>query len=140
MGLVADSGCLLALYDADDRHHAATAAVVDAEAGPLIIPVAILAEVDYLLRKQLGTEAESVFLSDLASGAFTLEPFHPEDLKRCRELIGIYRELDLGIADAAVIATAERRGIDRILTLDLHDFRVVRNRRGRAFTLLPADA
>lgn len=34
------------------------------------------------------------------------------DLVRCRELIAKYFDLDLGLADSAVIATAERLGID----------------------------
>lgn len=54
MALVADSGGLYALYDADDAHHEATVRVVAAERGALLIPVVVLGEVDYLLREFLG--------------------------------------------------------------------------------------
>ena len=50
-----------------------------------------------------------------------------------------YRDLALGLVDAAVIATAERLEIYRILTLDERDFRAVRTARGHPLVLLPAD-
>jgi predicted nucleic acid-binding protein len=138
MTLVADTGGLYALYDADDVHHASVRQVISQERGTLIVPTVILAELDYLLREFLGVDAELDFLAGLASGAYTLEPLTAADLARCRELIAMYRDLDLGLVDAAVIATAERLGIDRILTVDERDFRVVRPR-NRPFVLLPAD-
>jgi hypothetical protein len=51
-----------------------------------------------------------------------------------------HADLDLGLADASVIAAAERKGVRRILTVDLRDFRAVRTIDGKPFTLLPADA
>ena len=76
----------------------------------------------------------------MLSGAFTLETLTSEDLLRIHGLIEQYRDLDLGLADASVIATAERLGVQRILTVDERDFRVVRPSSGQPFTLLPADA
>jgi len=69
----------------------------------------------------------------------TLEPTTREDIARCRELITAYRDLDLGLVDSAVIATAERLAIRRVLTVDERDFRPVRPK-GGALTLLPADS
>ena len=59
MTLVADTGALYALYDADDAHHAAVRGVIENEQGAIVIPVVILAELDYLLRTFLGVDAES---------------------------------------------------------------------------------
>ena len=139
MAIVADSGGIYALYDRNDRHHAAVRRVLESERGVVIIPSAILGELDYLLREHLGIPAELDFLDSLISGAFTLENFTAEDLVRCRELITTYHDLDLELADAAVIATAERLNIKRILTLDERDFRGVRSKRSGPFVLLPAD-
>jgi predicted nucleic acid-binding protein len=61
------------------------------------------------------------------------------DLNRCRELIASYRDLDLRIADSAVVATAGRLGIPRLFTLDEHDFPSHEAGKGH-FILLPADA
>jgi uncharacterized protein len=139
MTLIADSGALYALYDADDDNHLAMRRAVERERGAIIVPTAILSEIDYLLREFLGVEAELDFLESLQAGAFTLEPFTGSDLERCRELIAQYRDLDLGLADAAVMATAERFGVHRVLTVDERDFRAVLSKDGRPFTLVPAD-
>jgi predicted nucleic acid-binding protein len=139
MTLVADSGALYALYDADDSHHASVRQVLEAERGPIIVPTAILAEVDYLLREFLGVDAELDFLSGITEGAYTLEALTPVDLARCQELISLYRDLDLGLADSCIIATAERLGVKHVLTVDERDFRAVKPAIGN-FVLLPADA
>jgi uncharacterized protein len=140
VAVVADSGALFALYDADDKHHEAVRKVVNEVRGPLLVPTAILAELDYLLRHYLGVEAELAFLDDLRLGAYALEPFKEEDAKRCYALIAQYRSLNLDLADAAVMATAERLGLHRVLTVDERHFRAVVSKTGQAFTLLPADA
>ncbi len=139
MALIADSGALYALYDADDRHHEAVLRSVKRERGPIILPVAILGELDYLIRRFLGIDAEIDLLDAIVSGGYVLENLSAADLGRCRELIAAYRELDLGLADAAVIAVAERLCVRTILTVDERDFRAVRPRGGQPFQLLPAD-
>ena len=101
--------------------------------------MAILAEIDYLLRVRLGIRAVKRFLEGIAVGGFSLEPFTAQDLQRCQELLSTYADLDLGLADASVVATAERKAVRRILTVDLRDFRAVRAADGKPFTLLPAD-
>src|SRR5712692_9359003 len=139
MGLVADSGGIYALYDSDDHYHRTVVQAIDNNPGPIIIPMAILAEIDYLLRAHLGIDSELDFLDGILTGAYTLEPLRDTDLDRCRDLVLKYRDLDVGLADAAVVATAERLGINRILTVDERHFRAFRSKRGRPFTLLPAD-
>lgn len=140
MALVADSGALYALYDKRDRNHRAVREALQAEDGPILIPAALLAEIDYLLRKRIGSSAEQRFLEGIEKGAFTVEAFTLEDVAFCRTLLVQYEDLDLGLADASVIATAERRGIRKILTVDERDFRAVRTSKGESFVLLPADA
>lgn len=138
MSLVADTGGLYALFDADDAHHRVVRRIVEQERGAILVPAVILGELDYLLREFLGVDAELDFLDSMIGGAFTLEPLTALDLTRCREIIAAYRDLDLGLADAAVMAVAERLRIQRILTVDERDFRAVKPRHGH-FILLPAD-
>ena len=57
----------------------------------------------------------------------------------CQELIAQYRDIDPGLADVAVVATAERMRVQRILTVDERDFRVMRPKKGMTFVLLPSD-
>jgi len=52
-----------------------------------------------------------------------------------------YADTSLGLADASLVALAERLATTRIATLDERHFRVVRPlTAGDAFQLLPADA
>ena len=140
MAAIADSGAIYGLYNRRDRHHRALRATIAHEPGAILVPAAILSEVDYLLGAKLGVSAELDFLDDVLKGAFTLEPFTLADLRRSRELVDQYRSLDIGLADAAVVATADRLETRRILTVDERHFRVVRASDGKPFTLLPADA
>jgi len=138
VALVADSGALYALYDRRDHHHRAVREAIEAEDGPILLPAAILGELDYLLRVRLGQAAELRLLEGIVRGALTIEPFTREDAIYCQRLLERYADLDLGLADAAVAATAERLGILRILTVDGRDFRTLRNLRGEPFILLPS--
>jgi hypothetical protein len=100
----------------------------------------VLAELDYLLGTRLGVAAELLFLGDVSRGAYRLESFGAEDVEQAGEVIARYRDLRLGLADASLLVLAARAGTTRVLTLDERHFRAVRPLRGRAFTLLPADA
>ena len=139
MALIADSGGVYGLYDASEKKHKSIRKAFEAEPGLAIIPMAVLSEIDYLLRSKLGIQAELDFIDDVRAGAFTLEPILPADMARCRALIETYRDLDLGLADASEIACAERLGVFRILTVDERHFRVVRCATGKPLILLPAD-
>jgi predicted nucleic acid-binding protein len=128
MALICDTGAVYALYDADDTHHAAARRVVEAETGPLFLPVVLLAEIDFLVTARLGIDAALDFLESVESGAFTLVASSPEDLTRCGELMRQYRGLSVGLADATVVATAERLKIQRVLTVDERHFRAIQPR------------
>jgi len=140
MAAIADSGAIYGLYNRRDRYHRALKAALIHEPGAILISAAILSEIDYLITAKLGVNAELDLVEDILKGAFTLEPFLLSDLRHCRELIDKYRTLDIGLADAAVIATAERLGIRKILTVDKRHFRVIRGADGKPFTLLPSDS
>jgi predicted nucleic acid-binding protein len=72
-------------------------------------------------------------------GFYTLVPLTQADLARCQELIAQNRDIDPGLADVAVVATAEWMGVQRILTVDERDLRAIRPKKGMTFVLLPGD-
>jgi uncharacterized protein len=139
MAIVADSGGIYGLYDARDSAHVRLRGAVERERSRIVIPSVALGEIDYLLRARLGNRALVQFFSDVEKGAFDIEPVTAEDLRRCRTLIIKYSNLDLGLCDSAVVAVAERLGVDVILTVDQRDFRAIRSSKGKAFRLLPSD-
>jgi hypothetical protein len=139
MAIIADSGAVYGLYDRRDAWHAALRAAVEKARDLIVIPAPTLGEIDYLLRLRLGNRALLRFLADIQEGAFVVEAVTLADLRRCAALIERYRDLDLGLSDASVVAVAERLATDRILTVDQRDFRVIRSARGRVFRVLPSD-
>jgi predicted nucleic acid-binding protein len=139
MAVVCDTGAVYALYDADDLHHSACVGVAKTERGPLFLPIVLLAEIDYLLASRLGRDATVESLESIESGAFTLVVPSGEDMVRCRALIVQYRDLPLGLADATVVATAERLQIQRVFTVDQRHFRAIQPRGMGHFIVLPAD-
>lgn len=123
--------------DADDAHHAACLELLETHPGPLLVPILVVTEVDYLLSTRLGAEAEVRFLGDLAAGNLIAEPVTAGDWLRIAELVHQYRDLGIGAADASVVAAAERLGIVDVATTDRRHFTVVRPRHTEALNLLP---
>jgi uncharacterized protein len=82
MALICDTGGVYAMHDADDPHHAAVKFVVEVELGPLLLPVILLAEIDYLLTSRLGVDAALDFLDSVERGAFALVSPSVEDIVR----------------------------------------------------------
>jgi predicted nucleic acid-binding protein len=140
MALICDTSGVYSLYDADSSEHSAVSAVCEVENGPLFLPVILLAEIDYLLHSRLGADAALDFIQAIQQEEFTLVPLITEDIIRCRELLTQYRDMQIGLADATVVAAAERLHIDRLLTLDQRRFRAITPRKLDHFRLLPADA
>lgn len=126
--IVADTGAIVALVDADDRHHASLRRLFEADPDAWLLSWAILPEVDYLLGEHVGARAQERFASDLASGAWTIEWGDPRDLVRGEEIARRHRALRLGLVDVVVMATAERRRAEAIATLDLRHFAAVKLR------------
>jgi len=124
--IVADTGAVLGLLDADDRHHKVLRVLFEEDPTAWVLPWAILPEVDYLARTHLGPKVADTFCEDLAAGAFVVEWGKPADLERAEELNRRHRALGLGLVDAVVMAVAERRRAEAIATLDLRHFAAVR--------------
>ena len=137
MATLVDTSGLYALVDAAERDHGAVEEFVRRPAEPLLVPVSVLPEIDYLCVRRLGIRVEIALLRSIASGELALESFTEADLQRSIELIEQYRDSDIGLVDASIVATAERLRITRILTLDHRHFRLFRPRHCPAFDLVP---
>lgn len=120
--IVADTGAIVALIDADDRHHDTMVSLFDEDPSAWILPWAILPEVDYLLARYVSQGAAEAFLGDVVEGAFVVEWGTDDDMRRARSLCVKYESLRLGLVDSVVAAVAERLRATAIATLDLRDF------------------
>jgi hypothetical protein len=95
----------------------------------LLIPEPVIVEVDQLLRSRVGSHAARLFLEAIAAGEHQIINLTPRLLRRAVELDAAFADLDLGYADAAVMATAERDDLP-ILTFDFEHFRATRPAHG----------
>ena len=138
--IVLDTSGLLAAIDGSQRRHREAAAALRSSPGPRLLSPFVLAELDYLLTTRVSSVAADALLAQVATGAFRLEPMLAEDIARAREVIGRYRDLELGLADASLVVLAERHRTLDILTLDERHFRTVLGPDGNRFRLLPIDA
>jgi hypothetical protein len=137
--LIVDAAPLVAVADADDPTRAAILKSMREEAGPLVVPAPVTAEIDYLLGSRFGRSARSAFVRDLATGKFTVDGLERHDYRTIRALDEQYADLELGLADCAVVVLAERYDTNRILSFDERHFRAVTPLQGGAFEILPAD-
>ena len=129
-----DTSGLLAVMDVRAPYHASCRSFFDPDSGPYFISLAILSEIAHFMEARYSSDVEQAFLKDIMDGAYSLD-WTLDDVDRMRELTQRYDDLGLGIADAAVIACAERhRG--RVLTTDRRHFPVVA-RGEKTITVLP---
>jgi predicted nucleic acid-binding protein len=136
--IVADTGAIVALVDADDRHHRRLRTLFEMAPREWVIPWAALPEIDYLLATHVGVTAQDAFFKDVVEGSFAVEWGDRDDLARAHQLRVKHRALRIGLVDGVVIAVAERLRAKAIATLDLRHFAALKIR-GRP-KLLPRDA
>lgn len=139
MTLLVDAAPLVALADPGEPRRAAILEVLATESEALIVPAPVTAEIDYLLGQRFGPAARRAFLADLAAGRFTVAGLQREDYATVIDLEARYADLDLGLADCALVVLADRHRTTRLLSFDERHFRAVTPLRGDAFTLLPDD-
>lgn len=134
-----DTSAALAWLDDREPDHREVAAAAEAVRGQIVLTPPVVTEIDYLLGSRFGPEAECRFLMEIESGALGLASFKLADLSAARRVIERYSDLNVGLADASIVALAHRLGARDLLTLDERHFRVLPGSGGEPFRILPAD-
>lgn len=135
--LIVDTGVIVAAADRTDRHHAASAAIIRDDPGPLVTTALVIAEAAYLLDRELGPDAEAALYTSIMDEDLTIEHLGPNDWTRIRELVTTYADLRLGGTDASLVAIGERLAVTRVATLNRRHFTVVRPAHCDALDLIP---
>ena len=136
MTVVLDTNVVVALYDAGDPDHRLVADWVTALDEDLVATPLAVAEMDYLVRRRGGQDAQEALWRDLDAGAYTVRWW----ADALTETLGIARLHPFaGLTDASLVALAGRLRTRRIATVDQH-FRSMTTPAGEPFVLLPDDA
>jgi uncharacterized protein len=135
--LIVDAGPLYAAAATQDDDHERCVELLAKAQRPLLVPELVVCEVAYLLSDRIGPHAEIAFARALAKGELIAEPVMDHEWERVAELMEQYEDLPLGMADASLVALAERHEATWIATLDQRHLGVVRPRHAPSFTLLP---
>lgn len=134
---ILDSGFFYATIDKGDRNHLRVIQALSTVTERIVLPVPVLVEVSYLLSARLGHAAMRQCIGQLEESPLELVSISPADLSRIHELLEQYADLKLDFVDAAIVTLAERLDIQRILTVDVRDFRTVRPRHCAYFDIIP---
>jgi predicted nucleic acid-binding protein len=137
MAVVLDTSAIVALANANDAHHAAVRTALLAITEPLVVPLPVLPEVDYLSARDSGAAGALAVIRALVTGDILIDHLVHADLERAMELMNIYAGGAIGFVDSTIIALAERLNSTRIITLDRHHFTFVRPRHCFHFNVLP---
>ncbi len=135
--LIVDTGPLVAYLNRNDRDHARCAAVLESRSDELLVTPYVVTEACYLVGKYVGAAAELNLVEALAAGDLSQITVTADDLRRMAELMRQYLGFPLGVADASVIAVAERLDVSEVATLDQRHFRAVTPAHVPALMLLP---
>jgi uncharacterized protein len=135
--ILLDASAVIAAADRDDLNHAAAVAWFRRADEPLLLGALTLAELDVVLQRDIGQVATQALLRSIVDGAVRVVAPSDRDLARAAELLAEVPEHRPRLADACLVAIAERLGVRRIATFDRRPIAVFRPRHVKAFDLEP---
>ena len=133
--VVVDTGPIVALLDADERHHDWARTQFESLDAPLITCESVLSEACFLLRR-IGADA-TMPVSLVRRGALrVVDAVSSEgEAEAVAALMRRYDNIPMSLADACLVRILERTENGSIMTLD-SDFRIYRQARRRVIPLL----
>jgi predicted nucleic acid-binding protein len=137
VAILLDPSAIVAAADVADLNHRAAVAWFARADEPLLLGALGLAELDLLLQRELGVAATEAVLQAVIADAIRLVPPTADDLVRATALMHEAAEHRPRLADALLVATAERLGIRRVACFDRRPLAVFRPRHVRTLEFEP---
>jgi predicted nucleic acid-binding protein len=137
VAILLDPSAVVAAADVADLNHRAAVAWFARADEPLLLGALGLAELDLLLQRELGIAATEAVLQALVADAIRLVPPTNDDLARAQVLLREAAEHRPRLADALLVATAERLGVRRVAAFDRRPLAVFGPRHVRALDFEP---
>jgi predicted nucleic acid-binding protein len=137
VAILLDASAVVAAADTADLNHVAAVAWFRRADEPLLLGVLTLGEIDVVLQRELGAEAALTVVEAIVGGAVRLVTPTDADLIRAAELVRQAAEHRPRLADAILVASAERLGVRRVATFDRRPIAILRPNHVRALDLEP---
>ena len=135
--MIVDTSALLAYFNAREPDHEAVADVIDGNEELLVVSPYAVAELDYLIAKRVGVDAELEVLRELSSGAWELAVVGVAELELTTSIIEKFPDQDIGVTDASMVVLADRYQTRTIVTLDSRHLDVLPPIGGGRFSVRP---
>ena len=101
----------------------------------------VVAELDYMILKYAGVEAEIAFMKEIEDGVYQVADLNEMiDFHSLRNQLQKYASLKCGIADISTMLLASVNNTLDVLTLDERHFRALRTPYNKPLRLLPFDS
>ena len=126
--ILVDTGPLVALFDPQDGQHARCVKALKAIGEPIMTTTPVLTEAFHMLGPaSIGSDRLRDFIE---AGGLAVWFFDRHALTRAFELMELYADHPMDLADASLVTAAEGLGTRRVFTIDRNDFETYRVRRG----------
>lgn len=126
--ILIDTGPLVALFDPKDSRHQRCVTALRAVREPMRTTVPVLTEAFHMLGP--GTIGSDRLREFVVKGGLSVWWFDGATLSRAFELMDVYSDHPMDLADASLIVAAETLATRRVFTIDRKDFAAYRIRRG----------
>jgi predicted nucleic acid-binding protein len=126
--ILVDAGPLVALFDPQDGQHDRCVRALKQIREPITTTTPVLTEAFHMLGPaSTGSDRLREFIE---TGGLSVWFFDRLALTRAFELMELYADHPMDLADASLVAAAETLGTRRVFTIDRNDFETYRVRRG----------
>ncbi len=126
--ILVDTGPLVALFDPRDGQHQRCADILKNIREPVVTTAPVLTEAFHILGPaSTGADRLREFIEQ---GGLSVWFLDRRRLTRAFELMELYADHAMDLADASLVTAAEALGTRRVFTIDRNDFETYRVRRG----------
>lgn len=129
--ILVDTGPLVALFDVRDDQHERCVGVLKGIREPISTTVPVLTEAFHMLGPaSLGSDRLREFIENRGLSIWFVDR---AALTRAFELMELYADHPMDLADASLVVAAETLATRKIFTIDRKDFQTYRVRRGHRY-------
>jgi len=129
--ILVDTGPLVALFDPRDEQHERCRGILKEIREPILTTTPVLTEAFHMLGPaSVGSDRLREFVADGGLSVWFLDSAW---LTRAFELMELYADHPMDLADASLVAAAEALSTRRVFTIDRKDFGTYRVRRGHRY-------